>query len=223
MAISTVQVGNFKINGEVTPELVSYINNFSASRRMKRSNKKIKKLYPNWKNCCLNGELGTDGEYFVCPEERKKDSSILDCNISPATQPSLWCDWKIVEENGNYYIRWNGYEGFAYPVPWLGYLRDNFFIPSGGLSLSGASVSVGGQGDVFIIVVNNNEFSYYALDNGDTTASSINELKKEYDNADIINAFDEILSHADDIDTLFSLDTDYDEWEEVFEKYFKED
>ena len=223
MSNSTIQISKFHISGEVTPELLSYINNFSTSRRMKRSNKKIKKLYPNWKDCCLNGELGTDGEYFVCPEERKKDSSILDYNIPPATQPSLWCDWEIAENNGSYYIQWNGNDGFSYPAPWLQYIVDNFIVPNN-LSISGVGLSIGGRGDVFYILAEDNELCFCSPKRKDSsTEEIINSIKDTFTNKDIINACDEILLQAHDIDALLSFDTDDDEWEELFEKYFKED
>lgn len=218
MAISTVQFGNFKINGEVTPEFVTYINNFAKTWRVVRSNKKIKKQYPNWKEYSFNGDLGKKGEYFACPEDNNK--SITDYNIHPA-QFSDFCSWQVVEENGNYYVKWNGSPEFDAPAPWLKYLLDNFFIPSG-LSFSGASVSVAGQGDVFIMVIWNNQFAYYRWDKGDKTENIINVLKKECDDKGILNALDEILLHANEIDTLFSFDTDDDKWEALFESFFAE-
>lgn len=221
MSNSTIQISKFQINGEVTPELVSYINNFSESRRMKRSNEKIKELYPNWKDYCLHGELGTDGEYFACPEERENDTSILDYNTPPTTQPSLWCDWKIVEEDGRYYIKWNGNEGFFYPAPWLKYMIDNFIIPNN-LSVSGVGVSIGGQGDAFYMVVDDNDLLFCTPDEDDNTETVINLIKNSFTNKDIINNCDEILLYAHDIDTLCSPDTDEDEWQELFEKYFEE-
>lgn len=221
MGYSTIQISKFQINGEVTPELVAYINNFSETRRIKRSNEEIKKLYPNWKDYCLNNELGTDGEYFACPKEIHNDASILDYNTPPTTQPSLWCDWKIVEEDGSYYIKWNRNEGFFYPAPWLKYMIDNFIVPNN-LSVSGIGVSIGGQGDAFYMVVDNNDLLFCTLNEDDTTETVVSLIKSNFTNKDIINSCDEILSHAHDIDTLCSPDTDEDEWQELFEKYFEE-
>ena len=220
MGCSTIQISKFQIKGDVTPELISYMNAFSESRRMRRSNKKIKKLYPNWKAYCLNGELGTDGEYFACPVERKKDKSIIDYNTPPAEQPSLWCDWKIVEEDGCYYIKWNGYEKFHSPAPWLKYILDNFIVPNN-LSVSGVGISIGGQEDAFYMIVDDNDLLFYIPDKDDTTETVINCIKNNFTNKDIINGCEEILLHAHDIDTLYSPDTDKDEWQELFEKYFE--
>lgn len=218
MAISTVQVGNFKINGEVTPEFVTYINNFAKTWRVVRSNKKIKKQHPNWREYSFNGDLGKNGEYFAYPED--DDKSVIDYRIHPA-QYSDFCDWQIVEENDNYYVKWNGTPEFDAPAPWLKYLLDNFFIPSS-LSISGICVSIAGQGDIFAMVVHNNEFAYYRWDKGDTTEDFINIIKEKYNDKDILNALDEIHSYAKEIDTLFSFDTDDDEWDELFESFFDE-
>ena len=47
-------------------------------------------------------------------------------------------------------------------------------------------------------------------------------IKEKYNDKDILNALDEIHSYAKEIDTLFSFDTDDDEWDELFESFFDE-
>lgn len=124
--------GSFKFDKAVEPWLVEYVNKFCDSRRMKRDNEKIKELFPNWKDLCFNGELGTEGEYFIGGigfMGQDRDGSVLDNNRPAKTQPGLWCQW-IVSEDGER-LEWDGNEKFYDYEEWLRYLIDNFFTPLG--------------------------------------------------------------------------------------------
>ena len=92
----------------------------------------IKREFPGWKEQCFNGELGTDGEYFIGGEysfsANYDDPSILNINRPPKTQPGLWCQW-IVDEDGN--IAWDQNEKFYCYIEWLEYIIKNFIEPSG--------------------------------------------------------------------------------------------
>ena len=115
-------------------------------------------MFPNWKELCLNGNLGTDGEYFVGGAGfygQDRDQSILEYNCPASTQPELWCQW-VVTEDGNY-LEWDGGEKFYSYVAWLEYMIKNFFDPFEYV-LNG---EVGFQGedsdDLGVIYVNDNK------------------------------------------------------------------
>ena len=132
MGYTTDFYGSFNFNKPVTKELAEYIDKFCSTRRMQRNVDEIKKLFPNWKELCFNGELGDEGEYFVGGEGfmgQGKETTIINYNRPPATQPGLWCQW-IVSEDGNS-LEWDGGEKFYSYDAWLEYLIVNFFEPLG--------------------------------------------------------------------------------------------
>jgi hypothetical protein len=102
--------------------------------------------------------IGKDGEYFVgSPDNygQNKDSSILDYNKPPASQPSLWCGWCPNEEGTE--IIWNYSEKFYNYVQWLEYIIENFLKPWN-ISLNGSMEWEGEErGDIGIIIVKNNK------------------------------------------------------------------
>ena len=131
MGYTTWFNGSLTFNKEITEELKTFINNFSSIRHMKRDNDKIKECFPNWKNLCYKGNLGTNGEYFIGGTGfmgQDKDTSILDYNCPSRNQPGLWCQW-IINDEGE--LEWDGGEKFYEYEAWLFYLIDNFFAPEG--------------------------------------------------------------------------------------------
>lgn len=156
MGYSTIFIGALDFNKPVTNELQNYINTFSATRRMERNNEKIKELYPNWKQQCWHGNLGKNGEYFIGDIDncgRDISESIINYNEPPMTQPGLWCQW-IIKDNQ---LVWNEVEKFYSYVDWLEYLITNFFEPDGYI-LNGKIHFQGEDSDDngMIIVTNNN-------------------------------------------------------------------
>lgn len=131
MGYTTEFEGRFEFNKPVDTELRSYVNNFKNTRHMKRNNKVIKEIYPDWEKKCLNGELGENGEFFVSFDgiSSMHDKSIINYNCPPSTQPGLWCQWEITK-NGKY-LQWDGTEKFYKYVEWLSYMINNFFKPNG--------------------------------------------------------------------------------------------
>lgn len=130
MGYTTDFDGALEFNKPVEDWLVEYINKFSATRRMKRDNAKIKELFPNWEQMCFMGNLGVNGEYFIGGTGfmgQDSDPSVIDHNNPAKTQPELWCQW-IIENNE---LVWDGGEKFYCYVDWLEYLIDNFFEPLG--------------------------------------------------------------------------------------------
>lgn len=138
MGYTTDFRGALKPDKPFTPELTDFLNKFAGVRHMWRDPELIKREFPGWKEQCFNGELGTDGEYFIGGEDSFSanfdDPSILNVNRPPKTQPGLWCQW-IVDEDGN--IAWDQNEKFYCYVEWLEYIIKNFIEPSG-YTVSGA-------------------------------------------------------------------------------------
>jgi len=127
MGYTTKFEGKFIITPPVNEELRDYINKFSSVRHMKRNNKKIKKIFPDYATNCFHGLLRKEGEYFVggtgfAGQDFTED--IINYDIPPVTQPSLWCQW-IISEDGKY-IEWDQGEKFYCYVEWLKYLIHNF-------------------------------------------------------------------------------------------------
>ena len=133
----------------------NYINRFAETRRMKRKESSTVLLHDP-ERLAVNLPVGKDGGYFVSGKGfmgQDKDDSILDNNIPPTGQPSLWCQW-IVNENGE--IVWDGGEKFYYYTEWLQYLITHFFS-IWGYNLNGEIEWQGEEADNFgkIIVQDN--------------------------------------------------------------------
>lgn len=131
MGYTTWFTGGLEFDKPVSEELANYINKFSEVRHMSRDEEKIMRLCPDWEKYCFNGNLGPGGQYFVGGDEicarESLDTSILDYNYPPKTQPGLWCQWVI---DGNELV-WDQGEKFYEYEEWLIYLIDNFIAPSG--------------------------------------------------------------------------------------------
>lgn len=70
---------------------------------------------------------GTEGEFF-CKDDgdcgQTADTSIIDYNNQAITQPGLWCQWVIGDDNDT--LEWDGGEKFYCYAEWLRYIIDNF-------------------------------------------------------------------------------------------------
>lgn len=93
MGYTTEFKGQFDLDRRLTEEHFDYLCAFAETRRMKRDPSKIK-------NDPLRVKVGlppgVDGEFFVGAEGFKgqnDDSSVLNHNSPPRTQPGLWCQW----------------------------------------------------------------------------------------------------------------------------------
>ena len=223
MGYDTSFEGSIDISGKMTKEFVEFINRFSSTRRMKRNNEKIKEIYPNWKELCYHGNLGTDGEYFAPVSKnygQDEEESIVKYNSSPDSQPGLWCQWiirtkeKLSEDLKEYTgcITFDGGEKFYNYVEWLEYLIENFFNPEN-LVLDGAILAVGESTDdaTYIIIDKNQVITYDALQD-DITKKIITEYN---DNKKVLDYFKNIEKTPEEIhDTYWSWydedDDDYD-------------
>ena len=130
MGYTTEFNGQFKFNTTVSSGFRNYINAFSETRHMKRNVDKIKEVYPHWEYNCFNGNLGTEGEYFIETDgDLFGNASIIEVNEPARTQPGLWCQWRVTDDCSA--LEWDGVEKFYKYTEWLQYLIDNFIGPCG--------------------------------------------------------------------------------------------
>lgn len=107
----------------------AYLQAFFNTRRMKRDPLKVAKL-PDPKREAVGLPPGEDGEFYVGNEAdwgQGQDESVVDYNGYPRTQPGLWCDFNVLDDNE---LRLNDGKNYSY-IQWLKYLIDRFFKPWG--------------------------------------------------------------------------------------------
>ena len=124
MGYTTKFWGSLSVSN-LTEEQRTYINNFAETRRMHRDCNRLMEMYngkyghPTPESNTPEGIYGKDGEFFAGID----DSCYIDYNDSKS-QPGLWCQWVINENNE---LGWDGVEKFYNYVEWLEFLIDNFF------------------------------------------------------------------------------------------------
>jgi len=143
MGYTTEFEGVFKLNKKLKKEDHEFLFKLANTRRMARS---------------VDAKYGIEGEFFVdgkgcCGQD--EDSTIIDYNRPPKTQPGLWCQW--VPSSDGKGIQWDGNEKFYNYTEWLEYLIKNVLAPRG-YKLSG-SVNFFGEDrtDIGNITVKNNK------------------------------------------------------------------
>lgn len=159
MGYSTDFDGEFTFSKPLTEKQFEYINQFSASRRMKRDVNKLMELYKGksgFPDKTVNENTpeeiyGIEGAFYVGDTE--SDGSVIEHNTPPGQtpygkrtkdfsyederkfidsgmcQPGLWCQWIVEGEGTEQALKWDGGEKFYEYVAWLKYLIDNFFKP----------------------------------------------------------------------------------------------
>lgn len=163
MGYSTSFVGRFEItNGPMSKAHAEYLREFSKTRRMQRDIAKLEQ-------CLAKGTfkdplreaaglpLGNQGGYFVGGRGymgQDMDSSILDHNEPPVSQPGLWCSWTVTKDNQS--IEWNKAEKFYHYIEWLEYLIVHFLNRWGYQIRGDVSWQGGHKDDKGVIVVRNN-------------------------------------------------------------------
>jgi hypothetical protein len=118
MGYTTEFRGEFKLNKPLTVKDYKFLKNFSETRRVKRN---------------LPEEYGVEGEFYVEGKgyrgQERDESTIIDFNSPPSTQPGLWCQW-IPNEEGDAIV-WDGVEKFYNYVEWIQYLIEKILSPRG--------------------------------------------------------------------------------------------
>jgi hypothetical protein len=113
---------NFDGGFDITPTLKKrdkeFLLKLSETRRMGRIG--------------LDPKYGIEGEFYVEGKGdfgQERESSIIDYNKPPSTQPGLWCQW-VPNKEGTF-LEWNGGEKFYEYVAWLEYIIDKILAPKG--------------------------------------------------------------------------------------------
>lgn len=131
MGYTTDFEGRFEFNEPLNEAQIAYINLWASTRRMMR-NATCQNMPDPVRIAAGILDVGTEGEFFsggVGSYGQERDSSVIDANQPPATQPGLWCQW-VVTDDGKY-LEWDQGEKFYNYVEWLRYMIANFFAPWG--------------------------------------------------------------------------------------------
>jgi hypothetical protein len=137
-------------------------------------------------NRTVDEAFGIDGEFFVFGTGsygQDNDSTIVDFNQQPSTQPSLWCQW-VPNEDGTA-IEWDGGEKFYAYSEWLFYLINKILAPNG-YTLNGTVIWQGEEtGDVGKIHVVNNVVTVAPWDDAETVLTAENVSTYQYPVGDV--------------------------------------
>lgn len=117
MGYTTDFEGQFDIDKPLDDETYDFLVKLNNTRRMARR---------------LGPEYGVEGEFYVDGGGdfgQGPESSIIDYNKPPRTQPGLWCKWIPTEDRKG--IEWDGAEKFYDYVEWLEYIIASILKPRG--------------------------------------------------------------------------------------------
>jgi hypothetical protein len=134
MGYTTYFDGYIELDRPMDDALANYIRAFNRSRRMLLDADKAAKLNDPLR-VAAGLSIGIDGEFCVVAPDSlpdrngKVDAVIINYNQQPFTQPGLWCQWTISENNK--WIVWDEGEKFYEYVPWMVYFIKNFVVPFG--------------------------------------------------------------------------------------------
>lgn len=121
--------GQWHLNKPLNDNHKLYLIQFSNIRHMKRDVSKVE-FMPDELRVSAGLTIGTDAEFFVGGGGsfgQERDSSILNYNKPPATQPGLWNGW--TPNSDGTAIIWDEIENFYNYVDWIQYMIKNFFNP----------------------------------------------------------------------------------------------
>ena len=171
MGYTTDFSGRFELDKPLAPKMKKFLTMFNETRRMKRN---------------VDEAFGYDGEFFVFGTGsygQDHDSTIVDFNQQPSTQPSLWCQW-VPNEDGTA-IEWDGGEKFYAYSEWLFYLITKILAPNG-YTLNGTVIWQGEEtGDVGKIHVVNNVVTVAPWDDEETVLTAENVSTYQYPVGDV--------------------------------------
>lgn len=135
MGYSTDFVGVFRLDRELDAETKALLEGLNRTRRVKRCVGQLAKMH----NITLEEaqeKWGVEGEFYYNPSDfedfgQTEDSSIIDNNKPPSTQPGLWCQWVYNQNGGMNVIEWDGGEKFYDYIEWIEYLISKILQPRG--------------------------------------------------------------------------------------------
>lgn len=173
MGYHTEIKGGYVVTGNITPSLVSFVNEYNKARHYKVNMDAILLYFPSIvEQHGLNGSAGKNGE-FLTLDVYHYGKGFADYNTyNPSCPDSFWCQWALfddydasdpistcyeINEKDALWLKWDGGEKFYEYEEWLRFLILNVFEPNGVL-LNGAVITYGeGYADSEYIVVKNNE------------------------------------------------------------------
>jgi hypothetical protein len=144
MGYTTDFMGEFKLDREADIELQRILKGLCQTRRVKRRVDEIK--------------YGIEGEFYFGGTGYKgqdEDPTIIDHNRPPITQPGLWCQWKLQDDNIT--IAWDNGEKFYDYIDWIKYIIERILKPRK-YKLNGIVEWHGESWDAFgMIIIKNNK------------------------------------------------------------------
>lgn len=163
MEYNTYFTGELTITPTISKELTCYIQKFAAREHVKINVENLKTVISEeqLKKYSYNGDLGTEGAFYLRNNEIKNDF-VIDFNTMPIGLPSLWCNFEIAD--GGKMLTWIKSEKTYCAVEWITYLIDTFLAPNGH-TVNGIFLCHDGNGvDRWAIEVNNNVVKTYSID-----------------------------------------------------------
>ena len=131
MGYTTDFTGQFEIEPALTDAQRDYLNQFSATWRMKRDASKTEQRDDPLRED-VGLQIGIEGGYFVGEDGHAGQghgADIREFNDPPTGQPSLWCQW--VPTGDGKCLEWDQGEKFYHYIDWLRYIVENFLDPWG--------------------------------------------------------------------------------------------
>lgn len=160
MGYTTTFEGNVSIEPPLNHDELTYLRDFSDSRRMHRR----------------KGPFFVGGSGF---KGQDRDDDVINSNSPDPTQPGLWCQW--VPTGSGKALHWDGGEKFYHAAEWMRYLIDylltdrknnprttqnTLIVQDARLAhftfnhtLNGVIWATGEDGDTWTLLVENNEVS----------------------------------------------------------------
>ncbi len=117
MGYTTDFRGQFNLNKPLDADTATFLTKLAGTRRMARN---------------LEPEYGVEGEFYVEGVGyygQDRDDTIVNYNVPPKTQPSLWCQW-VPNDEGTA-IEWDGGEKFYGYIQWIEYIIEKILAPRG--------------------------------------------------------------------------------------------
>ena len=134
MGYTTEFKGSFDLDfsnstAEKANDTIKLVNGLNNTRRVKRDLSKIQDtLDKPYQEYGIDGEFYIDGRGFMGQD---KDPSVVDGNNPPSTQPGLWQQWIIEQEDASTFVlQWDEGEKFYNYTEWLKYLIEKIFKPN---------------------------------------------------------------------------------------------
>ncbi|MBL1227143.1 hypothetical protein [Enterococcus sp. BWR-S5] len=156
MGYTTDFSGEFTLDRKLDPETHKFLKGLASTRRMKRDPEKLEELG-------FKGPFGPEGAFFVEDNgslgQDMAGESIVEYNIPPETQPSLWCQWEPNEEGTA--IVWDQGEKFYCYVEWIKYIIDSILTPKGYILNGIVHYSGEDMYDIGSIIVRNSRVSEF--------------------------------------------------------------